>query len=66
MNFVEITNGEKKRTYIFPNGKLEVLNVARICVRSSGTHRLETSDGQKWIVPTGWIGILVEADTWSL
>lgn len=57
---------EKSRTYHFPGGEmLRLENVVAVCVRSSGTHRLETGDGRKWIVPTGWIGIELEVDTWT-
>jgi hypothetical protein len=58
--------GELKRTYIFPNGKIEVINVVRICVRPSGSHRLETAEGRKLIVAAGWNAIEVDAAEWSL
>ena len=66
MEFTELTNGERSRTYVFPNGEVKVENVVRLCVRPSGTHRLETQDGTKWIVPAGWLGIKVDADKWSV
>ncbi len=67
MDFQELTNGEKSRTYIYDNGfKFTVDKVARICVRSSGSHRLETEDGRKFIVNPGWIAIEVAADKWSV
>lgn len=57
---------EKKRTYIFPSGKVELLNVTAICVRPSGTHRLETQDGRKWIVNPGWLAIELDVQDWTL
>ena len=66
LKFTELDNGEKSRTYTFPgNQTFTVKNVARICVRPSGSHRLEDSDGCKYIIPSGWIAIKVEADKWS-
>ncbi len=64
--FVDLKNGERSRTYIFAAGKFTVENVARICVRPSGSHRLETKDGRKFIVAAGWIVIEVVAEEWSL
>jgi hypothetical protein len=66
LQFQEITEGEKSRTYHFANGDFTVANLARICVRPSGTHRLETADGKKYIVPAGWLAIEVVAERWSL
>jgi hypothetical protein len=59
-------SGETCRTYIFPGGKYDVYNVRRLCVRPSGTHRLETENGHKYIIPTGWIAIEIVAEAWSL
>lgn len=56
---------ERARTYIFPTGELRIENVSRLCVRSSGTHRIETTNGNKYIVPTGWLGIKLEMEAWS-
>ena len=41
-------------------------NVTGLCVRPSGTHRLETADGRKWIVPPGWLAIELDMDAWTL
>jgi hypothetical protein len=66
MEFKEITNGERSRTYIYSgNHELTIKNVVRVCVRPSGTHRLETKDGEKLIVAGGWMAIKIDADTWS-
>ncbi len=56
---------ERKRTYHFPNGKLVIENVVAICVRPSGTHRLDSADGRKWIVSSGWIAIELDVDDWT-
>lgn len=59
--------GETRRVYLFPGGTaIKVDNVTRICVRPSGGHRLETSDGRKFIIAPGWLAIEVVADRWSL
>lgn len=57
---------EKKRTYTFPSGKVEIENVSAICVRASGTHRLETADGKKIIIPAGWLMIELDVESWTL
>lgn len=62
-----LTPPERRRTYHFPNGGKVVLeNVTHLLVRPSGTHRLVTSDGRKWIVPTGWVAIELDVDEWTL
>ena len=64
--FSEI-KGERVRTYIFPGDvHFVVEHVARIHVRPSGSHRLETRSGVKYIVPAKWVAIRIEADDWSL
>lgn len=66
LEFAEIS-GENSRTYLFPKGaELTVFGVTKICVRPSGTHRLESAGGFKYIVPAGWIGIRIDAGEWSL
>jgi len=56
---------EQKRTYIFPNGKIELTGVVSINVSKSGTHRINTKDGKKHIVPPGWLSIEFEATEWT-
>ena len=63
--FVELSPEEKTRTYTFPNGSVSVNDVKRISVSDSGTHRLETSDGKKHIIPTGWLHIELDVDSWT-
>lgn len=58
------TEGEKWRIYHFPTGTLKIEHVIKLCVRPSGTHRLETADGTKWIIPVGWIAIEIDSDEW--
>lgn len=65
LEFKDVTNGEKSRTYRFADGSVTVANVTRVCVRPSGSHRLETADGKKFIVAAGWLAIEVVADDWS-
>lgn len=58
--------GEKSRTYIFPGGnRVTVEGVVTLCVRPSGTHRLQTQNGKKVIVAAGWLAIEVDATEWS-
>jgi hypothetical protein len=63
----EKVSGEDCRVYHYPNGStFMVEGVTGICVRPSGTHRLETKDGRKWIVASGWSAISITAAHWSL
>jgi hypothetical protein len=65
--FVELKYIEKSRTYIWPNGLRDTIkDVIRISVSDSGTHRLETGDGLKHIVPKGWIRIQLDVKGWTL
>ena len=58
MEFVKIDPPEPKRTYLFPGGeRVTVENVCAVCVRPSGGHRLETTDGRKWIIAPGWLAV---------
>lgn len=56
---------EQNRTYTFPTGKVTLEGVVDINVSKSGTHRINTKDGKKHIVPPGWIHIEFEAASWS-
>ena len=66
LQFTEIKNGEQNRTYYYADdAKITVEKVVRVCVRPSGGHRLETSDGKKFIIAAGWLAIEVGAKEWS-
>lgn len=65
MEFKEIDKGERSRTYVFPHGRFTIKNAVRVCVRPSGSHRVEDTEGGKYIIPAGWLALKVEADTWS-
>ncbi len=65
IDFVKLNPPERRRTYHFPGGKISVENVTAICVRPSGTHRLETSDGKKYIIPAGWMAVELDMDAWT-
>lgn len=63
--FTELTPAEKSRKYHFGSGVTEIQDVCRIAVSKSGTHRLETADGKKHIVPSGWLRIELEVEDWT-
>jgi hypothetical protein len=65
MEFQNVTNGEKSREYVYPNGTVKVANVKKVCARPSGSHRLETKSGEKFIVAAGWLAIKIDCDEWS-
>ena len=58
---VELQN----RIYEYPDCKIEVKNVTSINVSKSGTHRLNTNDGKKHIIPPGWRHIEFDAKEWT-
>ena len=63
-NFINVH--EQSRTYHFTNGNTVTLEgVVSINVSSSGTHRLNTKDGKKHIIPSGWFHIEFEASDWT-
>ncbi len=63
--FVQLNPPERKRTYQFPTGSVSFENVTAICVRPSGSHRLETMGGRKHIVTPGWLAISLDVDDWT-
>lgn len=65
LQFQKIDPPEVCRTYHFANGKFAISGIVSVCVRPSGTHRLETSDGRKYIVPAGWLAIELEVPNWT-
>jgi hypothetical protein len=61
LNFREITPPEDRRSYLFPyNQRIIIEGPARIAIADSGNHRIETTTGEKFIVPTGWLAIKIE------
>jgi len=64
IEFIKVN--EQNRTYTFPSGTKVTLNgVLSINVSKSGTHRINTRDGKKHIIPSGWINIEFDAKDWS-
>jgi hypothetical protein len=56
---------EAKRTYHYADGsKFTVKNVAAICIRPSGSNRLE-ADGKKYIILPGFIAVEFESSDWT-
>lgn len=43
LQFVKLDPPERKRIYYFPGRELVIENVSAVCVRPSGTHRIETT-----------------------
>ena len=56
---------EQNRTYTFPNGTVSLEGIVDINVSKSGTHRINTKDGKKHIIPPGWIHIEFDAKDWT-
>lgn len=57
---------ERSRTYHFPNGdKFLLSDVVAVGVGQSGSHRLETADGKKYIVNKNWLAIELDVDFWT-
>lgn len=70
IEMVKLSAPERSRTYVFAikgGGFVNVnlMNVVAVCVRPSGTHRLETANGRKHIVPPGWLRIELDVDEWT-
>ena len=64
IEFVEVN--EQDRIYYFPqNETVEIENVISINVSKNGTHRINTSEGKKHIVPKGWLHIEFNAEKWT-
>lgn len=71
IDMTPLTNGERSRTYMFPNEKGEMIpvkvnNVTHLCVRPSGYHRLLTATGSRYIVRPDWLVMEIDADDWSV
>ena len=56
---------ETSRTYHFPNGSVTIYGGCEINVSEDGTHRINTHNNKKHIIPTGWIHIELVADEWT-
>jgi translation elongation factor P/translation initiation factor 5A len=64
LKFVEVN--ERKRTYLYHDGKeLAFTDVKEVCIRLSGSHRLNLANGEKVVVNSGWLAIRLDADAWS-
>ena len=62
--FIEVN--EQSRKYTFPNKSIvEIKDIVSINVSKSGTHRINTKDNKKHIIPKGWIHIEFIADAWT-
>lgn len=62
----KLATPEKTRTYVFPEGKtVTFIDVVAVGAPPGRSHRLETADGKKHIVPQGWLAITLETPAWS-
>jgi hypothetical protein len=66
IKWTEFNPPERKRTYHFPTSNVSFVNVRRIEFRESGKHRIETADGRKALVNTGWDWIELDIDDWTV
>lgn len=71
IKWTEFNPPEKQRTYVWilPSGETHEVtfrNVKRIEFRDSGTHRIETEDGDKVFVKDGWDYVILEIDEWTV
>lgn len=65
LNFRDIDPVENRRVYIFPNNqRIIVENATKLAIADSGVHRLETANGEKYVIPTGWLGIKINSKAW--
>lgn len=64
-DLIPLIHAEQSRTYHFASRAITFQNVTAICVRPSGTHRLETADGKKHIVASGWLAITLDTLAWT-
>lgn len=67
MEKIEFINvDEQDRKYVFPNKEeVTLYDVVSINVSKTGTHRLNTKDGKKHIIPSGWLHIEFNAENWT-
>lgn len=66
MSILEFTEvKEQTRIYRFPTSSVTLNGVVSVNVSKSGTHRINTKDGKKHIIPYGWIHIEFDAPEWT-
>lgn len=61
--FTEVN--EQSRTYHFAQRSFTLVGVMSINVSKTGTHRINTLDGKKHIIPPGWLHIEFDATDWT-
>ncbi len=62
---IKLATPEKCRIYHYKDHQIAIKDVVAVCVRPSGSHRLETADGKKWIIMPGWDAVELETETWT-
>ena len=64
IKWVEVN--ERARSYQFPSGERYTFkDVLQIEIRKSGKTRIETKDGKKAFVNSGWEVLEIDADAWT-
>jgi len=59
------TVNEGSRTYHYLEGSLCFKNIESVCIRPSGSHRLNLKDGRKVVVVPGWKALEISGiDDW--
>jgi hypothetical protein len=72
LKFTKLDPPEKVREYLYPNPadpknpmRIRFENVTAICIRDSGSNRLEMADGTKAVVLPGFVAVLLTVDSWT-
>ena len=67
MDMIKLDPIETRRTYYFPNEQeVTIRNVNAMRISPSGRHRLETTDGKKFIINKGWLAIEIHTAAWTI
>lgn len=66
IKWIQLDPPEKLRRYHFTKDSvIEFENVVRVEIRPSGKHRIETAEGRKAFVASGWLWMEIETDEWT-
>lgn len=66
LKFTKLDPPEEWREYLYPNGQVvRFENVTAICIRPSGSNRLEMADGTKAVILEGFLAVRFKATAWT-